>query len=135
MRRSGFSIIEALVALALVAIVGIMFPFFISSFALSKKSQIDAQAQTYSAGYFSQVKSMWTISSNFNSSILPPTAPVAANDPRAPYAFPPPSGYSFSTAPAVSPANCGTTNFCTVGFTLLLPDERQVEFITQIARP
>ncbi|RDI95149.1 prepilin-type N-terminal cleavage/methylation domain-containing protein [Meiothermus sp. QL-1] len=71
MRRSGFSFVEVMVALAVVSITILMLTYFGSSFTLTRNAQIDTQAQAYARSYFDNLRALWSSETAFEAAALP----------------------------------------------------------------
>jgi prepilin-type N-terminal cleavage/methylation domain-containing protein len=69
--RRGFSLVEVLVALVIVAVAVAMFGYFGSGFRLTRTSQIDTQAQAFARSYFDTIRADWSQPVTYSAGALP----------------------------------------------------------------
>lgn len=124
MRARGFTLVEVLVAMALIAITTVMLGYFITSFRAVKQSQIDSQAQAFANSYFEALRAEWSTPTGFAS-----TTASGVSYTR-------PSGFSTPTISATdgAPVN-GQVVIRTVKMQTTGPNNKVYQFETRIARP
>jgi len=121
-RRSGFSFVEVMVALAILSMTILMLTYFGSSFSLTRKAQIDTQAQAYARSYFDNLRASWSTRATYNAATLPSVTP--------------PSGFSTLTVTVEDIQRIGTQvvlRRVTLRFTG--PQDRPYRFATEVALP
>ena len=87
--RAGFSIVEVLVAMAIVGIVfAISTNIVINSSKMTRSAQTDAQAQAFAKSYLDSVKALWNVIDFYQRDVLPTSASGTLP-------YPPPTGYTY----------------------------------------
>ncbi|WP_027876420.1 type IV pilus modification PilV family protein [Meiothermus cerbereus] len=122
MRRSGFSFVEVMVALAILSLAILILTYFGSSFSLTRNAQIDTQAQAYARSYFDNLRASWSTRATYNAAVLPSVTP--------------PSGFSSPTVAVENIQRIGTQvvlRRVTLRFTG--PQNRPYRFATEVALP
>lgn len=122
MRRKAFSLVEVMVALAILSISILILSYFGSSFSLTKGAQIDTQAQAFARSYFDNLRASWSTRATFSAGTLPS---IAA-----------PSGFSSPTVTLEDIQRIGTQvvlRRVTLRFTG--PQNRAYRFATEVALP
>lgn len=74
MRRNAFSLVEVMVALAILSITILMLSYFGSSFSLTRGAQIDTQAQAFARSYFDTLRASWSTRAAFTAGTPPSVA-------------------------------------------------------------
>ncbi len=121
-RRSGFSFVEVMVALAILSLTILILTYFGSTFTLTRNAQIDTQAQAFARSYFDNVRASWSTKAAFNAAVLPSVSP--------------PSGFSNPSASLATVQTIGTQvvlRRITLQFTG--PQNRSYRFSTEVALP
>ena len=77
-RRQGFTLIEMLVALALVGVLGVVATGFLAPFQISRRSALESQATSYARSYLELVKGRWLNAGNFGNRNLPQTCALTS---------------------------------------------------------
>ncbi|WP_337867790.1 prepilin-type N-terminal cleavage/methylation domain-containing protein [Meiothermus sp.] len=122
MRRSGFSFVEVMVALAILSITIVILSYFGSSFTLTRNAQVDTQAQAFARSYFDNVRASWSTRAAYNAAVLPTVTP--------------PRGFSNPTPTLATVQTVGTqvvVRRVTIQFTG--PQNRTYRFATEVALP
>jgi len=121
-RRSGFSFVEVMVALAILSLAILILTYFGSSFSLTRNAQIDTQAQAYARSYFDNLRASWSTRAAYDAATLPSVTP--------------PSGFSTPTVTVEDIQRIGTQvvlRRVTLRFTG--PQDRTYRFATEVALP
>jgi prepilin-type N-terminal cleavage/methylation domain-containing protein len=121
-RRSGFSFVEVMVALAILTLTIVFLSYFGSSFTLTRNAQIDTQAQAFARSYFDNVRASWTTRAAYNAAVAPSVTP--------------PSGFSNPTPTLTTVQTVGTqvvVRRITIQFTG--PQNRTYRFATEVVLP
>jgi prepilin-type N-terminal cleavage/methylation domain-containing protein len=79
-KQAGFTLIEMMVALALVGILGIVASGFLTPFQINRHSSQESQATNYARSYLELVKGRWLNSASFKSGSLPKTCASGSTD-------------------------------------------------------
>jgi len=111
-----------MVALAILSMTILMLTYFGSSFSLTRKAQIDTQAQAYARSYFDNLRASWSTRATYNAATLPSVTP--------------PSGFSTLTVTVEDIQRIGTQvvlRRVTLRFTG--PQDRPYRFATEVALP
>lgn len=122
MRRKAFSLVEVMVALAILSITILILSYFGSSFSLTKGAQIDTQAQAFARSYFDNLRASWSTRTTFGAGTLPSITP--------------PSGFSNPVVTLEDIQQIGTQvvlRRVTLRFTG--PQNRAYRFATEVALP
>lgn len=122
MRRSGFSFVEVMVALAILSITIVILSYFGSSFTLTRNAQVDTQAQAFARSYFDNVRASWSTRATYNAAVAP--------------AVTPPNGFSNPTPILAAVQTVGTqvvVRRVTIQFTG--PQSRTYRFATEVVLP
>ncbi|MCX7783222.1 MAG: prepilin-type N-terminal cleavage/methylation domain-containing protein [Meiothermus sp.] len=122
MRRSGFSFVEVMVALAILSLTILILTYFGSSFTLTRNAQIDTQAQAYARSYFDNLRASWSTRAAFNAGVAPSITP--------------PNGFGNPTATLTTVQTVGTqvvVRRITIDFTG--PQNRPYRFTTEVVLP
>ncbi|RIH75047.1 type IV pilus modification protein PilV [Meiothermus hypogaeus] len=121
-RRSGFSFVEVMVALAILSLTILILTYFGSSFTLTRNAQIDTQAQAFARSYFDNLRASWSTRTTFNAAVPPSVTP--------------PGGFSNPTVNVENIQTIGTQvvlRRITLQFTG--PQNRPYRFSTEVALP
>lgn len=122
MRRSGFSFVEVMVALAILSLTILILTYFGSSFTLTRNAQIDTQAQAFARSYFDNVRASWSTRAAYNAAVAPSVTP--------------PNGFGSPTSTFATVQTVGTqvvVRRITIQFTG--PQSRTYRFATEVALP
>lgn len=122
MRRSGFSLVEVMVALAILSLTILILTYFGSSFTLTRNAQLDTQAQAFARSYFDNVRASWSTRAAYNAAVAPAVAP--------------PNGFSIPSTTLATVQTAGTqvvVRRITIQFTG--PQNRTYRFATEVVLP
>jgi hypothetical protein len=111
-----------MVALAILSMTILMLTYFGSSFSLTRKAQIDTQAQAYARSYFDNLRASWSTRAAYDAAVLPSLTP--------------PSGFSSPIVAVENIQRIGTQvvlRRVTLRFTG--PQDRTYRFATEVALP
>jgi prepilin-type N-terminal cleavage/methylation domain-containing protein len=120
-RRGGFSLIEVLVATAIVAAAIVLLGIFYNSFKVTRQAQIDTQAQAFARSYFDATRARWNSSASFKG------ATAVVSDVAAP------SGYSYTVTPKTPLATSDTLR--EIRLSISTPDNRTLSFSSKLVLP
>jgi len=121
-RRSGFSFVEVMVALAMLSLAVLILTHMGSSFSLTRNAQIDTQAQAYARSYFDNLRASWSTKAAYDAAVLPSVTP--------------PNGFSSPTVAVENLQRIGAQvvlRRVTLRFTG--PQDRTYRFATELALP
>ncbi|MDX2005808.1 MAG: type II secretion system protein [Meiothermus sp.] len=121
MNNKGFSLLEVLIATAVVGAGIVLLGIFYNSFKVTRQAQIDTQAQTFARSYFDATRARWNSPASFKAATAVVTD-VAA-----------PSGYTYTVAPKTPLA--GTDTLRELNLNISTPDGRTLSFSSSVVLP
>ncbi|GGJ53976.1 prepilin-type N-terminal cleavage/methylation domain-containing protein [Deinococcus roseus] len=149
MNNKGVTIIEILIAIALIGVISILSTYFLSGFQLNSAAQYDTNMQAFSRSYMDDVRAYWSIAGNYKSNMLPINGSGQA--------VAPPTGYKYkvdvkTAVPSTTPVNIRSLTYApalvvtavndvtpvplkSVILTVTTPKGRVEVFTLQIAAP
>jgi len=139
-KTRGLTLIEVLIAIALLAIAGVMLGYFSTSFTATRGALIDTKGQAFARSYIDTLRARWAVSGDYANTLLPDPGEV-----------PPPQGYRYAVTvyddkggviaryayrPGLPPAPAPNRSpLKTVVLEVTTPDGRTLRFATQLAAP
>jgi prepilin-type N-terminal cleavage/methylation domain-containing protein len=135
MNRQGFTLVEMMVAIFMVAVAVLMFSYFMNPLRLSRDSQIETQALATARTYLDNLRASWQNDCNYVAATLPPTPTNVSNlrlsvqDARTNAQL-----FTFDSANA-SPSVTNTGYLRNVTLSVTASNGKVIELSTQVARP
>ena len=133
--QRGFTLIEMMVALALVGVLGIIGGGLLLPMRMSREANAQSQALSYARSYLEMVKGRWLDASVYKNKTLP-TWKIKGETNPATADMELPTGWTISV-PEASDANAwvDANNIRTVTVKITIPSLPEFKLSTQITRP
>ena len=121
LRNKGFSLIEVIVAAAVIGAAVMLLGYFFSSFQVTRQAQVDTQAQAFARSYFDATRARWNTSVAYKSASAP-LSDIAA-----------PIGYTYTVTPKAALGPGDTLR--ELRLDIATPDKRSLRFTSRIVLP